>query len=318
MLGLSAIFAWFSASIAAWATSWAWAIFTIGASAAQTARNAMQRDLTATLGTAGATYVRFLFGLPFILALFLFETLALGLKPPLLSAPSLAWLFVGAMAQALATGLMLAGMKMRSFVVVTAYTKTEPIILAIFGAVFLGDHLSPAAIAAVLIATAGVMLMSWPKRAIGAPADPREWQSAALGLAGGAFFALSATCYRGGLIGLEGSNVFIIATTALLAAQAMQCAVIVVYLALFDRALLKAIALNWRKSLFAGAMGALASQLWLMAFTLTSAAVVRTLALVEVLMAQVVTRRLFRQSTSGREYMGMALIVSGIVLLLHG
>ena len=304
MLGLSAAFA----GIASWTFSWAWAFFTIGASAAQTARNAMQRDLTATLGTAGATYVRFLFSLPFILALFLFETVVLGMKPPAMSTPSLAWLLGGALAQMLATGLMLAGMTMRSFVVVTAYTKTEPIILAIFGAVFLGDHLSPAAIAAVLIATAGVMLMSWPKRAAGAKPDPKEWQSAALGLTGGAFF----------LIGLEGSNVVIIATTALLAAQIMQCALIVAYLALFDRALLKAIAVNWRKSLFAGAMGALASQLWLMAFTLTSAAAVRTLALVEVLMAQVVTRRLFRQGTSGREYIGMALIVSGIVLLLHG
>ncbi len=33
--------------------------------AGQTIRNAMQRELTATLGTAGATHVRFLFGFPF-------------------------------------------------------------------------------------------------------------------------------------------------------------------------------------------------------------------------------------------------------------
>ena len=37
---------------------------------AQTARNAMQRELTGTLGTVGATHVRFLFGFPFaVLAL---------------------------------------------------------------------------------------------------------------------------------------------------------------------------------------------------------------------------------------------------------
>ena len=53
-LGLSALFA-----------QWGWAVFTICASAAQTARNAMQRDLIRTLGTAGATHVRFLFALPF-------------------------------------------------------------------------------------------------------------------------------------------------------------------------------------------------------------------------------------------------------------
>ena len=44
-----------------------WVVFTLIAAAAQTARNAMQRELTATLGTVGATHVRFLFGFPFAL-----------------------------------------------------------------------------------------------------------------------------------------------------------------------------------------------------------------------------------------------------------
>ena len=44
---------------------WLWAIFTIIASAGQTVRNAMQRSLTASLGTVGATQIRFLFGFPF-------------------------------------------------------------------------------------------------------------------------------------------------------------------------------------------------------------------------------------------------------------
>ena len=48
-----------------------WAVFTLIAAAAQTARNAMQRELTATLGTVGATHVRFLFGFPFALLVFL-------------------------------------------------------------------------------------------------------------------------------------------------------------------------------------------------------------------------------------------------------
>ena len=46
---------------------WLWAVFTIIAAACQTARNAMQRELTAKLGTVGATHVRFLFGFPFAL-----------------------------------------------------------------------------------------------------------------------------------------------------------------------------------------------------------------------------------------------------------
>ena len=44
------------------------------------------------------------------------------------------WLLVGALAQIAATALMLAAMGERSFVVVVAYIKTEPIQVAIFGA----------------------------------------------------------------------------------------------------------------------------------------------------------------------------------------
>ena len=59
----------FTASLA-WGGAWAWAGFTLVASGAQTFRNIMQRDLIATLGTAGATYVRFVFGLPFACLLY--------------------------------------------------------------------------------------------------------------------------------------------------------------------------------------------------------------------------------------------------------
>ena len=43
---------------------WLWIVFTLLAAAGQTVRNAMQRELTASLGTVGATHVRFLFGFP--------------------------------------------------------------------------------------------------------------------------------------------------------------------------------------------------------------------------------------------------------------
>ncbi len=42
-----------------------WIPATLTAAAAQTARNAMQHKLTETLGTIGATQVRFVYGLPF-------------------------------------------------------------------------------------------------------------------------------------------------------------------------------------------------------------------------------------------------------------
>ena len=58
--------------------SWLWAVFTIVAAAAQTVRNAAQRELTTRLGTVGATHVRFLFGFPFALIFLAGVMIALG------------------------------------------------------------------------------------------------------------------------------------------------------------------------------------------------------------------------------------------------
>lgn len=88
------------------------------------------------------------------------------------------------------------------------------------------------------------------------------------------------------------------------------------WMSLFMRAaLMKSLAL-WRQSLFAGFMGAFASQFWFLGFSLTSAANVRTLGLVEVLFAQAVSHRLFAQAATRRELGGMALVVAGVALLL--
>src|SRR5215470_19730624 len=123
--------------------SWLWALFTVIAAASQTVRNATQRELTTTLGTAGATHVRFLFGLPFAALFLLAVVIATGQglpRPPALFWP---WVLGGALAQIAATALMLAAMNDRSFVVVYAYIKTEPVQAAIFGLILLGDAITP-------------------------------------------------------------------------------------------------------------------------------------------------------------------------------
>ena len=83
-----------------------------------------------------------------------------------------------------------------------------------------------------------------------------------------------------------------------------------------DRAVLDAIFRAWRPSLFAGFMGALASQFWFLALALATAASVRTLALVEVLFAQAISRFVFKQAMTTREAAGIVLIVIGVALLL--
>jgi uncharacterized membrane protein len=106
------------------------------------------------------------------------------------------------------------------------------------------------------------------------------------------------------------------ATFTLSCGLVLQAALLTAYLALRNRAVLVAIAAQWRRSLFAGFMGATASQFWFLAFALATAASVRTLALVEVLFAQAISAFIFKRATSAREGIGMAMIVIGVILLI--
>lgn len=297
------------------APAWLWILFTVVGAAAQTARTAMQRELTETLGTIGATHVRFLFGLPFAL---MFLALVAVLNPDPLPAPNaaaLAWIGGGALSQVAATALMLAAMRERSFIVATALVKVEPVWVAFAGAAFLAEPLSAAMLATIAIATLGVLLMSWPRASHGGRAP--SIQSALLGLGAGALFGFAAIGYRGGIGALGGTSFVAAATVALALALAFQTVLLSAYLALRERSTLAAIVRAWRPSLFAGFMGALASQFWFLAFALQSAALVRTVALIEILFAFFVSRGIFKQRLGGRETLGILLLVTGVAALLN-
>ena len=292
-------------------TPWLWAVFTVIAAFAQTLRNAMQRELTVTLGTVGATHVRFLFGFPFVLVFLAGVLLATGTPLPRPGWIFWPWVILGAFAQVAATALMLAAMGERSFVVTIAYIKTEPIQVAVFGLVFLGDMLTLPMMTAIIVATAGVVIMSTKKGGMVGGIRPTL-----IGLASGGMFALSAIGFRGAILSLELPSFVMAATFTLAVGIAMQAVLLSLYLALRSPGVLFAIARAWKPSLSAGLAGAVASQFWFLAFALATAASVRTLALIEVLFAQLIARFAFGQRTSAREALGMLLVVAGVGLLL--
>jgi drug/metabolite transporter (DMT)-like permease len=292
-------------------SSWLWALFTIIAALSQTVRNATQRELTTALGTLGATHVRFLFGVPFALLFLGGVLLARGAPLPWPGAAFWPWVLCGVLAQVTATALMLMAMNDRSFVVVYAYIKTEPVQVALFGLVLLGDRVTPAMAVAILVATCGVVLMS-----LRPGASAGGVNAALLGLGAGAMFGLSAIGFRGAILTLGAADYVVSASFTSAIGLAVPSLLLSLYLRLRDPAVLGAIARSWRPSLFAGFTGALASQFWFLAFALATAASVRTLALVEVLFAQAISRFAFRQPTSPRDAAGIVLIVAGVGLLV--
>ena len=292
-------------------TPWLWAVFTVIAAFAQTVRNAMQRELTVSLGTVGATHVRFLFGFPFVLVFLAGVMLVSGTplpRPDLIFWP---WAIVGAGAQVAATALMLAAMGERSFVITIAYIKTEPIQVAVFGLVFLGDLLTWPTMTAIVVATAGVVIMSTKPGGMVGGIKPTL-----IGLASGGMFALSAVGFRGAILKLGLPNYVMAATFTLAVGIVTQAVLLSLYLWLRSPGVLFAIVRAWKPSLSAGLAGAVASQFWFLAFALATAASVRTLALIEVVFAQLIARFAFGQRTSAREALGMVLVVAGVALLL--
>jgi drug/metabolite transporter (DMT)-like permease len=291
-----------------------WILLTAAAAPLQVARNALQRGLVAEAGPWGATLVRFLFGLPFSLAIF---AVAWLLTPDAAPDPSTRfWLgaAVGALAQVAATGALLMAMHRSGFAVATVMQQSSLPIAAVLGWLVLGDRLSVQAWAGVALTTLGLVVLSWPRRGQvrGALAG------AALGLASGAAFAVALNGYRQAGLAFEPAHPIYSATAAVVVAQAMQSLALGAILAGTRPAALKAVAASWRASLGAGFFGSAASACWFGALALAPAGPVRAVGVIEAPIAAAAGRRLFKERLHARQLVGGALAAVGVVLTALG
>ncbi len=292
-----------------------WIPITLAAALAQTGRNAAQRGLTERLGTLGATNVRFLYGLPFACA-FLAVALWVGASPlPQLTPRALAFTALGALAQIAATALMLQAMRTQGFGLVTAWLKIEPVLVAVIGWAILDEPLTLPMLVAIAVAVSGVLVMTLkPGQGRSLLTDLRP---ASLGLLAGLAFGLSAIGFRGAITALPEGTFLIRALTILALTLALQTLALGTWLALRDRPALTGSLRAFAPSLGAGFLGALASAGWFTGFALTSAANVRTLALVEVVLALLLARYALGQRTTARQLTGIAILLLGVLLLLR-
>ncbi|MBX9947513.1 MAG: DMT family transporter [Reyranella sp.] len=297
------------------ALPWLWIPLTIFAAFAQTVRNTAQRRLVDDLGTLGATLVRFLYGMPF-LVLWLGLVIGVGghALPPLTVGFG-AWVLVAALSQMAGTALLLRAMAERSFAIGLVYSKSEVIQVALFSVVFLGERLSPLAGFAIVLATLGVILLS-PRPAGHVLA--RSWAdpAALFGLASGSAFAISVVGYRGATLALDAGSPFLGAAGTLFWSQLTQTVLLGAWLLARTPAVVLGALREWRLSLFAGLAGASASAANVTALALESASNVRTLILVEVLFTYLVSLRIFREAISRRELAGIVLVVLGVGIVV--
>jgi drug/metabolite transporter (DMT)-like permease len=291
-----------------------WIALTIAAAPLQVARNALQRGLMAEAGPWGATLVRFLFGLPFALAIFAVVAVLTPAADP--TATPRFWVMVsaGALGQVLATAALLGAMKRSGFAVATFMQQASLPLAAVMGLVLFGDQLGLQAWGGVALTTAGLAALSWPGRV----ASREALVGSALGLASGAAFAVALNGYRQAGLALEPDYPIYAATAAVCVAQTLQTLVLGAWLAMARPQALLAVARAWRPSLGAGFFGAAASACWFSALALAPAGMVRAVGVIEAPIAAAAGRRLFQEHLSLRQILAGAATALGVILTALG
>lgn len=299
-----------------------WILITVAAAFLQNVRSAMQKHLKGRLGTTGATFVRFGFGVPFALVYMGILALVLARPLPVPGAAFFLWAIAGGIGQIAATFLLVHLFSFRNFAVGTAYSRTEPAQAAIFALVFLGERASAGTLVAIAISVAGVMIISVARSVVSLRtlATSVFSRTAAIGLLSGTFFGISAVAYRSASLALAPTlpapDYMMQASYTLAFVIMLQTVLMLGWILLRERDELPRIAAAWRPALLVGFVGATASFGWFMAMTLQQAAVVKALAQVEMLFTFASTVFIFKERINRLEIAGCALIVVGVLALL--
>ncbi|WP_099865801.1 DMT family transporter [Pararhizobium haloflavum] len=295
-----------------------WIPITLAAAFVQNVRSAMQKHLKNVMGTTGATFVRFGFGLPFALLFLAILNLGLGYRVPAVNASFIVWAVVAGIAQIAATALLVHLFSFRNFAVGTAYSRTEPAQAALFGLVFLGERVSVGTIIAIVIAVFGVMLISIARTAFSLKnlVTSLGSRTAIIGLASGTCFGIAAVAVRAASLSLDGPNPLMQASTTLVVTIAFQTVVMSFWMAMREPDEFGRIRRAWKPAVLVGLAGATASFGWFTAMTLQQAAYVKVLAQVEMLFTFASSVFVFKETITRLEIAGCALIVLGVVALV--
>lgn len=296
----------------------AWIPITVAAALLQNVRTALQKYLHGTLSTTAVTYVRFVYGLPLAFVYVLVLQTEFGYEGLPANTRFIGYVVAGGTTQILGTWLLVALFSLRNFAVGTTYSKTETVQAALFGVILLGDGVSLAAALGIGVSLVGIMLMSTAEGKISLREFAASWteKSAAIGIASGAMFGISAVCYRAASLALDGEDAVMPAALTLVWVLSYQTLVMTVYLAVKEPGQLQAVWRSYRVSAWVGVTSMVGSAAWFTAMTLQNASYVRAVGQVELIFTFLISRFVFDERARRAELVGIGLVVGGILLLV--
>ena len=294
-----------------------WIPITLAAAFFQNLRFMLQKSLKGRLTTLGVTFSRFVFAAPLAWLVVFGLLLRPGTVWPGLTIEFAVYATVGALAQIVATALLVALFSLKSFAVGVTFSQTETVMTALLSAAILSEPVSGAAWVAILVTVAGVIAMS------GLP-SPANWASgilgraAGIGIASGVIFAMASIGYRGASLALVQGDFLIRGAVTLAIVTTFQTVVMAGWMAAREPGQMARVFGAWRVAIWVGLTGMLGSLGWFTAFTLQNAAYVKSLGQIELVFTVLATLFFFREPIRRAEAVGIGLIVLGILMLIWG
>lgn len=287
-----------------------WILATLFAAACQSMRTAYQKTLSQQMGFLHATMARSLYGLPLV-AVYLLVCWQVFGAVSIVSQTF--WLYVGvcAIAQIIATWLMLRVFQSGSFAMGTLLAKTEAVMAALIAIPLLQQSLSLLGWMAVLLGVSGALVMS---------INRTNWRnlhrdaSLPAGLGSGFGFAVASVTAALSSYQLEGP-VLTRAGVALAMVLSLQTLLLCSIQIWRQRDWLAPVRGNVRLASQVGILSSLGSIGWFAGFALVNPALVKTLGQIEILGTLYFSKRRFGEHISVQQWIGGALIVASVVMV---
>ena len=290
-----------------------WVLFTLMAAFMQAWRNAFQKQLSSTVDAFGVTLARFIFAFPlagFYLAyLYSHDSIHQAVN---FNSSFIVYVAIAAFSQILATILLVQLFKQKNYAIGVGLAKSESILAAIIGVIFLGEFLSPLAWLGIFLGGFAVFLLSKG----GLQSSKFSWQTLLIGVGSGLCFAITSLLVRQATLQIDMLPVLQRAAWVLFIITGIQCICLLIFLSLFKR---KTLTELWKRLGLVSSISltsCLASLGWFSAMSMQSVAIVTTLGQIEVLFSLCISVFLFKEKLVRTDHWGLFWVVVAATLVI--
>lgn len=289
-----------------------WILFTIMAAFMQAWRNAFQKQLSTSVDAYGTTLARFLFS-----PLFAFSYLAfLYVQKPVTTAVHFSdkfWFYIviAGVSQIFATALMVMLFQQKNYAIGVGLAKSEAILAAIVGVIFLQEHLTTWGWVGVLIGAVAVFLLSK-----GRQHTELSMKTLIIGLGSGLCFAITSLLVREASLELTMLPFLHRAAWVLCCLISFQCIIMLLYLGIFSRETLYRMWQRLGLVFKVSVCSFLASVGWFSAMSMQTVAIVKTLGQVEILFSLLISAFFFKEKLAKTDHLGLWLVIVAAVMVI--